>query len=62
VKQETHELSMKICRPVTRRVGESSADRYASDCPMAAHQIQNGLEDRRAPESPFTLLRQAYGI
>ncbi len=62
VKQETHEISMKICRPVTRRVSESAARHYASDCPMAAHQIQNGLDDRRAPESPFTLLRQAYGI
>lgn len=62
VKQETHDISMKICRPVTRRVSESGAAHYASDCPMAAHQIQNGLDDRREPESPFTLLRNAYGI
>lgn len=62
VKLETHEISMKIGRPVSRRVSESEATHYASDCPMAAHQIQNGLEKRRAPESPFTLLRQAYGI
>lgn len=62
VKLESHENSMKIGRPVMRRVNESNAEHYASDCPMAAHQIQNGLEDSRAPESPFTLLRQAYGI
>jgi len=62
VKQETHEISMKICRPVIRRVNEAEAEHYASDCPMAAHQIQNGMADRREPESPFSLLRQAYGI
>ncbi|MFN2308749.1 MAG: heterodisulfide reductase-related iron-sulfur binding cluster [Gammaproteobacteria bacterium] len=62
VKSEFHETSMKICRPVVNRVVQASADHYSSDCPMAGHQIENGLANGRAPTHPFTLLRRAYGI
>jgi len=64
VKSESHEISMKICRPVTSRVKKFEPDHYISDCPMAGHQIQNGMDDEQtlAAESPFTLLRQSYGI
>jgi glycerol-3-phosphate dehydrogenase subunit C len=62
VKREFHELSMKIGRPVMEHVAASGCDHYFSDCPMAAEQIQNGLPDRRAPESPLHLLRMAYGL
>lgn len=62
VKSEFHEISMKIGRPVVGRVEKSGCDHYTSDCPMAADQIANGLGGGRAPESPFTLLRRAYGI
>jgi len=62
VKSESHEISMKICRPVVSRVQSSEAAHYASDCPMAGHQIENGLRDGRKPEHPLSLLRQAYGI
>ncbi|HVA55695.1 MAG TPA: heterodisulfide reductase-related iron-sulfur binding cluster [Gammaproteobacteria bacterium] len=62
VKSEFHQVSMKIGRPVMERVAASGCDHYFSDCPMAAEQIQNGLADRREPESPLQLLRMAYGI
>ncbi len=62
VKTEFHETSMKICRPVVNRVEKSTADHYASDCPMAGHQIANGLRNDSEPEHPMTLLRRAYGI
>ncbi|HEX9812345.1 MAG TPA: heterodisulfide reductase-related iron-sulfur binding cluster [Burkholderiales bacterium] len=62
VKRESHEVSMKICAPVVSRVQGAEADHYASDCPMAGHQIENGLRDGRKPEHPLSLLRQAYGI
>ncbi|HKE44200.1 MAG TPA: heterodisulfide reductase-related iron-sulfur binding cluster [Steroidobacteraceae bacterium] len=62
VKEEFHEVSMKIGRPVAQKVNASGADHYSSDCPMAGHQIENGLEPRRAPEHPLTLLRMAYGL
>ncbi|MDH5393885.1 MAG: heterodisulfide reductase-related iron-sulfur binding cluster [Gammaproteobacteria bacterium] len=61
VKKEFHEISMKIARPVINRVKKVEADHYGSDCPMAAHQIANGIEDKK-PEHPLTLLRLAYGI
>jgi glycerol-3-phosphate dehydrogenase subunit C len=63
VKSEFHEISMKICKPVTNQVKPSEIDHYISDCPMAGHQIDNGLDDdSMKAESPFTLLRMAYGI
>jgi len=62
VKSEYHETSMKICRPVVNRVQRAEADHYGSDCPMAGHQIENGLGGGRPPEHPLTLLRYAYGI
>jgi glycerol-3-phosphate dehydrogenase subunit C len=62
VKSEFHEISMKICRPVVNRVQKAEADHYSSDCPMAGHQIENGLKDDKVPEHPLTLLRQAYGL
>ncbi|MCC7412917.1 MAG: Fe-S oxidoreductase [Gammaproteobacteria bacterium] len=62
VKREYHEISMKIGRPVANKVREAACDHYMSDCPMAGDQIHNGLGGDKAPESPFTLLRHAYGI
>ena len=62
VKREYHEISMKIARPVVIRVKKAAADHYSSDCPMAGHQIENGLGNGAAPEHPLTLLRKAYGL
>jgi glycerol-3-phosphate dehydrogenase subunit C len=62
VKREFHEVAMKIGRPVVNQVKRANADHYSSDCPMAGHHIQNGLQDGSAPKHPLTLLRQAYGI
>jgi glycerol-3-phosphate dehydrogenase subunit C len=62
VKREFRDISMKIGRPVFGRVRAAEADHYSSDCPMAAHQIEAGLSDGRAPTNPLRLLRMAYGI
>ena len=62
VKSEFHAISMKICRPVVDRVRRGNVNHYISDCPMAGHQIENGLQNGSKPESAFTLLRTAYGI
>ena len=62
VKSEYHETSMKICRPVVNAVTRADSNHYSSDCPMAGHQIENGLENGKAPEHPLTLLRMAYGL
>ncbi len=62
VRAETHEMAMKIGKPVVNRVRSAKADHYASDCPIAAHHIQNGLDDGSEPVHPLALLRRAYGI
>lgn len=62
VKCEYHDISMKIARPVASRVKKAAADHYASDCPMAGHQIENAMKAESAPEHPLKLLRMAYGI
>jgi Fe-S oxidoreductase len=62
VKSAYRDASMKIARPVIERVRNAEADYYASDCPMAGHQIESGLTPARAPTHPLKLLRIAYGI
>ncbi len=62
VKFEYHEVSMKIARPVVNRVQKAEANYYTSDCPMAGHQIANGLDDGSDTTHPMSLLRKAYGI
>jgi glycerol-3-phosphate dehydrogenase subunit C len=62
VRRRFRAASMKIGRPVVRRVEASPCDHYASDCPMAGHQIESGLQQPRPPEHPLRLLRLAYGL
>jgi len=62
VKREFRDNSMKIGKPVIQRVQVSGADFYASDCPMAGHQIESGLNPATPPTHPLTLLRMAYGL
>jgi len=61
IKKEFHDKSRKIARPVVNKVKKSDAQHFVSDCPMAAEQIAQGLDDS-SPEHPLGLLRQAYGI
>jgi len=62
VKSEFHEISMKICRPVVNKVQQAEADVYTSDCPMAGHQIENGMQDESEPVHPLKLMCRAYGL
>ncbi len=64
VKKEYRAQSMKIAKPVIRKVEQAKADYYASDCPMAGHQIESGLsaEAKRMPTHPLRLLAIAYGL
>ncbi len=61
VKKEFHDVSKKIARPVVNRVAKADANHFTSDCPMAAEQIAQGLDDH-GPEYPMALLRHAYGL
>lgn len=61
VKKEFHETSRKIARPVINKLKNAQADHFVSDCPMAAEQIVQGLDNHEA-NNPMSLLRKAYGI
>jgi glycerol-3-phosphate dehydrogenase subunit C len=62
IKSKFRDASMKIGAPVFERVANAGADYYCSDCPMAGHQIESGLESGAEPTHPLKLLRIAYGI
>ena len=64
VKKEFRAASMKIGRPVMTRVENAKPAHYTSDCPMAGHQIESGLQEMadKEPEHPLKLLRMAYGL
>jgi Fe-S oxidoreductase len=63
VKTEFFENSMKIGRPVFRQMSEPDPDFIASDCPIAARHIEQGMGETRATkEHPLSLLRKAYGL
>jgi glycerol-3-phosphate dehydrogenase subunit C len=67
VKREFYADSMKIGRPVFRRMAEPAPDYISSDCPIAGRRILEGLEQtgdagHARKEHPLTLLRYAYGL
>jgi Fe-S oxidoreductase len=62
VKTETRDKSVKIARPVVRKVDQQSPDHFTSDCPMAGTQIAHLSEKVTHAEHPMTLLRMAYGL
>ena len=62
VKRETHDKSVKIARPVVRKVDQLQPDHFTSDCPMAGNQIAALSQHVERPEHPMTLLRMAYGL
>lgn len=62
LKQETRAKSIKIARPVARKVDQQEPDHFMSDCPMAATQIAHLADNVEKAEHPMTLLRMAYGL
>ena len=65
VKTEYFDNSMKIGRPVFRQMAAPQPSYVASDCPIAARHILQGMgEEAGSAEKahPLTLLRKAYGI
>ena len=67
VKQEFHETALKIGRPAMRQVIDFTPNYFASDCPMAGHHLEEGLDRMEGKgeaklRHPLTLLRMAYGL
>ncbi|MEO1247430.1 MAG: heterodisulfide reductase-related iron-sulfur binding cluster [Pseudomonadota bacterium] len=61
VKKEFHEISRKIARPVVNKVKRLEPLHFVSDCPMAAEQIAQDIDNQDAGH-PLSLLRKAYGL
>jgi glycerol-3-phosphate dehydrogenase subunit C len=60
MKKEYFELSMKLAEPLFRDIAAARPDRVATDCPLAALQIDQGT-GRRA-QHPIRILAEAYGL
>ena len=63
VKEEFHEISMKIARPVVNKIKKNEPDYFSSDCPLAGYHLANGVDgNESSPTHPITLLKAAYGL
>ena len=60
LKKEYFELSMKIAEPLFKDVEAARPDRVATDCPLAALQINQGTG--RTAAHPVRILADAYGL
>ena len=55
-----HDASLKVAAGMLGRIQEVAPDHIATDCPLAALRIEEGLG--RKAVHPVVLLRHAYGI
>ncbi|HEY8048898.1 MAG TPA: heterodisulfide reductase-related iron-sulfur binding cluster [Ramlibacter sp.] len=70
VKKGTHEIAMKIGKPLFKRMAEHPAggapDYISSDCALAGHHIDQGFDVNSLGtphlEHPLSLVRIAYGL
>lgn len=66
VKKEFHATAMKIGKPVFRSMGEGEPDYISSDCQLAGHHIEQGMEEAGMKKAqmmhPLSLLAKAYGL
>lgn len=67
VRKEHFETALKIGRPVARQAKESGKPHIASECPLAAVHILQGIEKLggEVPQSashPIELMARAYGV
>jgi glycerol-3-phosphate dehydrogenase subunit C len=60
LKTEYFELSMKLAEPLFRDIGAAGPERVATDCPLAALQINQGTGKTAA--HPIRILADAYGL
>ena len=60
MKKEFFELSMKVSEPLFKGIEAAAPDRVATDCPLAALQINQGTG--RSAQHPIRILADAYGL
>jgi Fe-S oxidoreductase len=66
VKKEYHATAMKIGKPVFKAMGNAEADVISSDCQLAGHHIEQGMNEAGMKKvemaHPLSLLRKAYNL
>ena len=62
VKKETHDIAIKIARPIVKEYQKNEAQHFTSDCTLAAHHIVNAMGNKVIPNHPISLMKKAYGI
>ena len=62
VKKETHDIAIKIARPIVKEYQKNEAQNFTSDCTLAAHHIVNAMGNQVTPDHPISLMKKAYGI
>jgi glycerol-3-phosphate dehydrogenase subunit C len=68
VMKENFEVALKVGRPVARQAISAAKAFVASECPLAAEHIVQGMErldSKAAPETswhPIQLIARAYGL
>ncbi len=62
VKQETHEIAIKIAKPIVREFEKTESDFVTSDCTLAAHHVVNAIGKKTNATHPISLIKRAYGL
>ncbi len=66
VKTPTHEIALKIGKPVFKAMARDAPDFISSDCALAGHHIAQGMAVNSLPPAtlmhPLSLMRMAYGL
>lgn len=66
VKKEFHDTAMKIGKPVFKAMANNTPDYISSDCQLAGHHIEQGMEENGLAKvemaHPLTLIVKAYGL
>lgn len=66
VKKEFHTQAMKIGKPVFKAMANNTPDYISSDCQLAGHHIEQGMEENGLAKAemahPLTLIAKAYGL
>ncbi len=66
VKKELPTQAMKIGKPVFKAMANNTPDYISSDCQLAGHHIEQGMEENGLAKAemahPLTLIAKAYGL
>lgn len=62
VKEETHHISVKIARPITKALDSGNYPKFISDCSLAGNHIANISSKDYDSNHPISLIKDAYGI